>query len=325
MRHPHSWLQLVVSGVLGTALFAAASTLTYDTSGYFQRERDYHDEVRDFFTRPEAKALFAGDSHVAQLDNSLLAPGAYNIAWGGDSLREVYAKLRYLLWRGARIDTLFLTADTHMFGNGRLESSNRAFVDRYLLLTWSPYGLAQGRPSAALGTVPLFNDDFVQYLKKKISVSFKPHSATGVREDPDAWLKLTDAEREADARRTGVEDHEGIGTHREPFLWYERIAALAHENGIRVVAVLYPAHPAYLESVPAPADAAVAAELAALGIHDVLDFRAAFRDPSYFADPDHVSQKGAVALLQLLGRRTGRQLLADTPAGTAAVEAGSRE
>ncbi len=78
-----------------------------------------------------------------------------------------------------------------------------------------------------------------------------------------------------------------------------------------IVAVLYPAHEAYVDSVSAQAHAAVKAELASLGIQ-VLDFRYAFKEPSYFSDPDHVSRKGAIALLRLLGARTGRHLLADT-------------
>lgn len=310
MRSPRTWTSLALSALIGTALFACANVITYNASGYFERERDYHQEVADFFSRPNARAVFAGDSHVAQLENPLLGENAYNIAWGGDSLREIYAKLRYLTWRHARIDTLFLTADAHMFGNGRLESSNRAFVDEYLLLTWSPYGFERGMPAAAMGTVPLFNDDFVQYLKKEVSVSFKRGKSTVVRQDQQAWLSLTDAERDQEARRTGEEDHAGIGKHPEPFQWCERIAALAREHGIRIVAVLYPAHAGYVSSVSANDDALINAELASLGIHDVLDFRYAFEDPSYFSDPDHVSRKGAIALLQRLGARTGRQLLA---------------
>jgi hypothetical protein len=310
MQPTKSWQSLAFSVVLGTALFAAANAITYETSGYFERERDYHGEVSDFFTRPNARSVFAGDSHVAQLENDLLADDAYNVAWGGDSLREIYAKLRYLTWRHAKIDTLYLTADPHMFGDGRLESSNRAFVDPYLLLTGSPHGFEHGWPSAALGTLPLFNDDFVQYLKKKVSVSFKREKPQVRGEDAVVWAGLTEAEREKAARTTGVEDHAGIGAHRELFTWYERIAALAHENGIRIVAVMYPSHAAYIDAIPAEADEMVQAELAAVGIREVLDFRRSFDDPSYFSDPDHVSRKGAIALLQLMGIRTGHVLLA---------------
>ena len=310
MRASLTWKSLVLRGALGVALFAAANVLTYESSGYFDRERGYHDEVAEFFDRPGATAVFAGDSHVAQLDNTLLADNAYNIAWGGDSLREVYAKLRYLIARHSKIDTLFLTADPHMFGDGRLQSSNRAFVDEYLLLTWSPYGLEHGWPSAALGTVPLFNDDFVQYLKKKVSLSLKREPVKQVRQDETVWLSLTDAQREEQARSTGEGDHAGIGAHREPFLWFERITRLAHDHGIQVVAVQYPSHSAYIDAIPPAADSLVNSEIAALGIHQLIDLRNAFSDPSYFADEDHVSRKGAIATLHILSDRTGRNLLA---------------
>jgi hypothetical protein len=153
----------------------------------------------------------------------------------------------------------------------------------------------------------------------------KRTAPTVVREDTEAWLDLTDEQREAQARSTGEEDHAGIGTHKEPFLWYQRIAQLASAHGVKVIAVLYPAHAAYINSVTPEAERAVRAELAALGIHDILDFRSAFRDPVYFSDPDHVSPKGAVALLQLLGTKTGRKLLADTVGSTPAIQAAERE
>jgi len=321
MAQTLSWKALLAHALIGTVLFAAANVATYYSSQYFQRERGYQDEVSGFFDRPHATAVFAGDSHVAQLDNELLADTAYNIAWGGDGLREVYAKLKYLAWRHAKIDTLYLTADPHMFGTGRLESSNRAFVNEYLLETGSRFGLEKGAASAALGLIPLFNDDFVQYLKKKIALSLKRTPPATVRDDEVAWQSLTDAQREAQARSTGEMDHAGIGRYREPFLWYERIAALARARGIHIVGVIYPSHEAYADSVSERQYAQLRQFLSSIGIDEIVDFRHAFSDPSYFADPDHVSRKGAVALLRLIGRQTGRQLLAadvDAPASIAA-------
>ena len=305
-----TWRLLLLRGLAGVAVFALANLITYRAVGYFQREHEYHAEVSQYFDRPAASALFAGDSHVAQLDNDLLADNAYNIAWGGDSLREVYAKLRYLLSRQAHIRTLFLTADPHMFGEGRLQSSNRAFVDEYLLLTASPYGFDKGWPSAALGTVPLFNDDFVQYLKKKVSVSLKHVPVRVEDEDAGSWLALSETEREQQARATGIGDHRGIGDHPEPFQWFGRIAALAHEHGIRIIAVQYPSHPAYIQAISPQADALVNAELARAGVTDIIDLRNVFADPSLFKDEDHVSRKGAIALLHILSQRTRQPLLA---------------
>ena len=153
----NTWRMLTMKIAVASALFAAANVWIYDTSGYFQREQEYHAVVDGFTSHRHVKSIFVGDSHVAQLDNEILADAAYNVAVGGDGLREVYAKLRYLLSEPNEIDTLFLTADAHMFGTGRLQSSNGAFADMYLLRTGSPYGLEHGRLAAAFNLVPLFS------------------------------------------------------------------------------------------------------------------------------------------------------------------------
>ncbi len=93
------------------------------------------------------KIIFSGDSHFAvplndYLDDNPAAPG-YSIAAGGDSLRESFAKVRYVLERNHGIDTLILTADPHMFGKGRLESSNRSFADSLFHRGVGPVGAAE--------------------------------------------------------------------------------------------------------------------------------------------------------------------------------------
>jgi hypothetical protein len=326
MDSRNSWRAFLFHAGIAAAVFAAANVATYWTSGYFEHEREYYAKVNGIFDRPHVRVVFAGDSHVQQLANDLLASDAYNIAFGGDSLREVYAKMRYVLASPNEIDTLFVSADPHMFGTGRLQSSNRAFVDRYLLATRSPYGLPKGWPSAALDSVPLFNDDFVQYLKRRLAGALKHQGARGGEdEDPASWGRLPESERTAIARSTGEMDHAGIGEHREPFVWLERIAALARAHHVRVIAILYPAHPSYLESISPQAAATVHAELAALGIRQVLDFRGTITDPHLFEDPDHLNRAGAIALLRLIDARTGQQLLArGLPSGPASLTAASR-
>jgi hypothetical protein len=308
MRSHDTWRTILLKGALGVAVFAIANVITYQTSGYFQRENEYHSVVQNFFTHQHVKAIFVGDSHVAQIDNEYLTDNAYNVGFGGDSLREIYAKLRYLLSRPNEIQILFLTADVHMFGTGRLQSSNGAFADQYLLWTGSPYGFGHGKLAAAFNLVPLFNDDFVQYLKRDIAQSFKPARADDVEEVEGGWQRLPEAERERLARETGAGDHLGIGIHSEPFEWYARIVALAHQHGVRVIAVRYPATAEYFESVTPEEDRLVEHALAAAGVEEVLDFRHVFSDASYFKDPDHLSRKGIAALLQLLENRTRQRL-----------------
>ncbi len=322
MRSRNTWRTLAIKIAVAIVVFAAANILTYKTSGYFQRAQEYQGVVDGFKTHQHVKSIFVGDSHVAQLDNEILADGAYNLAVGGDGLREIYAKLRYLLAQPNEIDTLFLTADAHMFGTGRLQSSNGAFADVYLLRTGSPYGLDHGRLATAFNLVPLFNDDFVQYLKLDLVKGWKHAPRGDDDEDTDAgWLARPQEERARFARQTGVGDHRGIGAHVEPFQWYARIVALARAHGIQVIAVRYPSTAEYFESVTPQEDAVIDRGLAAAGITDILDYRHVFADASYFKDPDHLSKKGVAALMQLLETQTHRKLRAegsdDAPPGTA--------
>ena len=325
MRSRSSWQTILLKGTLGVAAFMVANLITYHTSGYFQRANEYHDVVQNFFTHRHVKAIFVGDSHVAQIDNEFLSDAAYNVGFGGDSLREIYAKLRYLLSQPNEIDILFLTADVHMFGSGRLQSSNGAFADQYLLWTGSPYGFGHGRLAAAFNLVPLFNDDFVQYLKRDIAQTFKQARDDDSEESEDAWQRLPQAERERIARETGEGDHREIGIHPEPFEWYARIVALARKHGIRVIAVRYPATAEYFATVTPAQNALVDRALAAAGVQEVLDFRHIFVDASYFKDPDHLSRKGVAALLQLLENQAHRKLTSESfapPVGAAPSASG---
>jgi hypothetical protein len=312
MSARNTWRTLATKIAFAIAIFIAANVMVYETSGYFQREQEYHAVVDGFKNHRHVKSIFVGDSHVAQLDNEILADGAYNVAVGGDGLREVYAKLRYLLSQPNEIDTLFLTADAHMFGTGRLQSSNGAFADIYLLRTGSPYGIGHGRLAAAFNLVPLFNDDFVQYLKMDIVKGWKRAPRGDDDEDTDAgWSSRPQEERGRIARETGIGDHQGIGAHPEPFQWYARIVSLARAHGVRVIAVRYPSTAEYFESVTPEEDAVIDRGLSAAGVTDILDYRRVFADASYFKDPDHLSAKGVAALMQLLESQTHRKLRAD--------------
>ena len=326
MRLRNTWRTLAIKITVAIGIFAAANLLTYETSGYFLREHEYYAVVAGFTEHQHVRSVFVGDSHVAQLDNEILADDAYNVAFGGDGLREIYAKLRYLLSRPNEIDTLFLTADAHMFGTGRLQSSNGAFADMYLLRTGSPFGLEHGRLATVFNLVPLFNDDFVQYLKLDIAKGWKRSPRGGDDEDTDAgWSSRPQEERERIARETGIGDHRGIGAHSEPFQWYVRIVDLARAHGVHVIAVRYPSTAAYLESETPADDMVIDRALAAVGLADILDYRHVFADASYFKDPDHLSKKGIAALMQLLENQTRRKLRAagsdDQPAGTASAAA----
>jgi hypothetical protein len=316
MRTPLSYSGLLARLLLGVAVFAILNLIVYNTSEYFEKEHLYHVQVKEVLSRPHVHTLFAGDSHVAHVLNDRLNADpnaeAYSLAVGGDSFREVYAKVRYVVQRSPHIDTLFITADPHMFGKGRLQSSNRSFADWYFLVARDWSGLQRNWASTLMNQVPLFNDDFVQYLRK-VFASMTSKSHRSVSEDADnvsSWVQLTDAQRAEKARETGIGDHAGVGEFSEPFDWYKKIFALAREHNIRVIGVRYPVHPLYAAEAPPAKIAAIDRFLRDEGMTGIVDMRDAFNDPRSFDDPDHLNSQEADAFLRILDDRLKESLSA---------------
>ncbi len=308
-----SWTRLAAHCMAGVLAFVAANVYTFRTSGFFQREQEYNAQVSQIDTHRNVHVVFAGDSHFAVPLNDFLngnASGpAYSLAAGGDSLRESFAKVRHVLQTTPGIDTLILTADPHMFATGRLESSNRSFADIYFIEAWDRSGVRHNLWSAILQQVPLFNEDFLQYFRKDLSV-LVTHSAKRARAagDPLAWSRLTDAERMRSAVATGVGDHDGLGSVQEPYVWYTRILDLARERHVRVIGARFPVHPGYSAQAPADKVAELDSFLLGHGVSQIIDLRNALTDPKDFEDEDHVNEYGAPAVVMILEERLHRPL-----------------
>jgi hypothetical protein len=309
-----TWQKLTFKAAAGLLLFVLANLAVYLTSGFFQRERHYRETVEELFERPGVSVVLMGDSHVAEIPDELLAPGAHNLAAGGDGYREIYAKLRYVLARPQKVRTLLLTADYHMFGSGRVQSSNRSFVERYLLATQSGLGYEKSWLSSLFNLVPLFNDDFVQYLKKDLREKFR-RARRPSHDAATTWADLPEAMREKRSLETGRGDHAGVGVVKEPVHWFGQILRLAQRHDIEVIPIRYPTSDGYRSQIPPDGKRIVDAAIAQAGAPAVIDVGRALREPAYFADEDHVNRRGAAALLCLLGQRTGLSLSAGDERG----------
>jgi hypothetical protein len=301
-----SWWQLFVKAIAAAAVFAVANVVVYWSSSYFDHLRDYRSTVNGLLARPNVTTVLLGDSHVAHLNQTSLAGDVYNLAAPGDSLREGYAKLRYVLGRQTHIRKVFLSVDLNMFGAGRLRSANGAFADQYLVLSNSPYGLDKGRLGGILNAVPLLNDDFVQYARARIHDALTHKLTAAVKPTEPPWFELSETERAARAQRTGDGDHSQVGELDEPFAWIARIVELAHARNVVVIGVRYPAHPDYFSTVSRLDMERMNDRLARSGLNEIRDLRYAFDDPRCFEDPDHVSPLGASAVARLLGLSSAR-------------------
>jgi hypothetical protein len=314
-----SWTRLFSQCVVALLLFLAVNLYTYETSGFFQRERAYAEQVSAIASHKDVRVLFVGDSHFGVPLNDYLnanpAGPAYSIATGGDSLRECFAKLRRVLETNSTIDTLILTADPHMFGKGRVDSSNRSFADRYFIRAWDGSGVQHNLWSAMLQQVPLFSEDFLQYFRKDLGTLLHPAAHARAEGDSLAWSRLTDAERMRAAVDTGRGDHAGIGEAEQPFLWCRRILEAARAQHVRVIGVRFPVHPGYSSQAPAAKVAEIDSFLLSHGVAQIIDLRDALTDPKDFQDEDHVNEVGVVPLVRLLEGKLQRPLLARSGTG----------
>jgi hypothetical protein len=315
MTRSLSWMRLFSHCMVALLLFLAVNVYTYETSGFFQREQSYTEQVSAIASHRNVRVLFAGDSHFGVPLNDYLngnpAGPAYSVAAGGDSLRECFAKVRRVLETTSTIDTLILTADPHMFGKGRLQSSNRSFADRYFIRAWDGSGVEHNLWSAMLQQVPLFSEDFLQYFRKDLG-TLLTHPAGHARAegDPLAWSRLTDEQRMTAAVETGRGDHAGIGDAEQPFVWYMRILEVARAKHVRVIGVRFPVHPGYsAQALPAKV-AHIDSFLLSHGVSQIIDLREALTDPKNFQDEDHVNEVGVVPLVRLLEIKLQRPLLA---------------
>jgi hypothetical protein len=313
MTRSFSWARLISQLLIAVVLFVAANVVTYETSGFFQKEHEYQQVVTGIAGHRDVKILFAGDSHFAvplndYLDGNPATPG-YSIAAGGDSLRESFAKVRYVLERTHGIDTLILTADPHMFGKGRLDSSNRSFADRYFIEAWDPSGLQKNVWSAILQQVPLFNEDFLQYFRKDLGAMLA-HTKTKARGagDPLAWSRLTDEQRLESAVETGKGDHDGVGDSQVPFGWYQRMLDVAREHHVKVIGVRFPVHPGYSGQISAQKVEELNTWLTSHGVTEIIDLRNALTDPRDFEDEDHLNETGAAKAVKILEERLQRRI-----------------
>jgi len=300
MKATFSWRGLFLKGLIGTIAFALVNVFVYRTSDYFAELRAYRSAVDLLLAKPDVTQVLVGDSHVARLRANLLHDSVYNLATGGDGLRECYAKLRYLFEHDTRVNTVYLSLDYHMFGAGRLRSANGAFADWYLLRSFSAHGFEKGWLSALMNIVPLFNDDYAQYMRTKFGAVLK--RSAGIRMPPPkpVWFLLSEEERISRAHRTGLSDHVQLDEFDEPYLWIERIVALTRAHNVRLIGVRYPAHPAYASAATPDRMERIHDRVAQLGVQDVRDFRSTFSRPECFTDADHLSPAGALVLARML-------------------------
>lgn len=294
--------------------FIPLNIYLYSTSEYYEKQESYHATIENFFLSPNVKNLIIGDSHPGTLTNDMLNEETYNIAFGGDGLKENYLKLKYVLNQPNQVEHLFLTADAQMFGARRVQSSNYAFLNKYVLDMGEYDVYGHNAVSILADMVPLFSDSYIDFLNKQLSDNVSGQVKTRnlytqLRADHSMWSTQIPAEQRLEfAQKTGISDHRGVLEDSIQVSYYHKMVELCKEKGVKIIGVKYPAMQEYLAGLPTDKQSKLDSLFSEVGFYAMLDYRNFSQDPRLFKNEDHVNDDGARLLIKEMERDTGLNL-----------------
>ena len=244
----------------------------------------------------------------------MLNDQTYNLAFGGDGLKENYLKLKYVLSQPNQVEHLFLTADAQMFGSRRVQSSNYAFLNKYVLKMGAYDVYGHNAVSIMADMVPLFSDSYIDFVNKSIQDNLSGHVAhrdlyTQLRADHSMWsTQIPEEKRLEYAEKTGVSDHRGVLEDSVQLSYYHKMIELCRENNVKIIGVKYPAMQEYLAGLPQEKQQKLDSLFSEVGFFTMLDYRNFSQDPRLFKNEDHVNDDGARLLIKEMERDTGLSL-----------------
>lgn len=294
-------------------LFALLNMYLYNASPFFLKQKAYQRQIEGYFDR-QAKNLIIGDSHAAVLSNDMLNPDTYNISSGGDSFKESFIKLRYILKQTNAVRNIMLTMDAQMFSARRSQSSNNKFLNRnvFYLGSYDVYGY--GFLSVVSDMVPLFNNSYIDYLNRNLQniisgKKSKVHVNQILRKDQTLWGTVcTPEKRRERAIETGRGDHQQVFDDQTHAEYYQKIVNLSHAHRINIIGVKFPAMLEYCEQLPDDNRIRIEAFFESISFKQVLDYRNLTQNPKLYTNEDHLNKMGADLLLRQIEIDTGLKL-----------------
>lgn len=248
--------------------------------------------------------IIFSDSHGWSLTNNipenekiLKKNNIVNLSYGSDSYLDIYFKLKYLIEKGVKIDTIYLSADLHMFGNTRVKSNNRdrsiAYSDyetysKFYEMMYIEYFIRKNIRKY-LSTFDVNNSRLIQ---EYISSFFNQKEEFDIVE----WQNLSIVERENRSQsKFEIFYKKGFSKELEEAL--DEILQISKSNNITVVGVLFPLS-VEMNSLSLPKNIKRPEMILLNNGYKILEFD--FQNPIYFENQDHVNQKGAQIIIDKL-------------------------
>jgi len=273
---------------------------------YVVNRRTYVERLRDFEARPGVERVILGDSHAEALPQDLLVPQTFNLAEGGDGLSEMLVKAAYALERSPDLQLALVSCDYHMCARHKLQSPKRTFLFPFIPpeLRGEVYDIGE-LERRLVSWDPIFDGQLYTFERERLKAELRRFwlgsttSASAGGRNP-AWFELTAGERTRRARGTGALDYKSLFADPRTTVLYREIVQRLRRNGVRVIGLRFPVDRDYLAEINAQDRARVEALQESLGFERIVDYKDLTQDPRDFADPDHLSRRGALLLLDRL-------------------------
>ncbi len=234
----------------------------------------------------EQKAYLLSDSHGQALNDLAEKYGVHNFSYGSDSYEDMSRKTLFLI-RNVEVNTIFISVDEHSLTSYRERKNN---LDRSIIYC-EPEDLG-------------YYEYFKQRYVKHYIPFFRPEVAEVIKiyklpsdKKPVLWVSRSAEDkmnRAVKRVKTNFPDEDQSDALKLSLL---NIIDLCKNNNIELIGIKFPLSKEYLEA--AEGKTGVADELLMMNGFKVLDCTDLYIDqPEFFADQDHLNEKGAKDLVE---------------------------
>ncbi len=253
----------------------------------------------EYFIDENYKSFIMSDSHGLPIGKSSEKFGVYNFSTGSDSYFDIKRKINFLIKKGIKIDTIYLTVDDHMLGKYRETTNN---LDR-----------------SAIYLIP--EDDFILYLKEryfnryvlifssKIRSLFKEYLETKTyslfsnkkKDEQFSWPDLSEERKIKYSENRRITHFPSKEKSKKLEQTLVDIINLCRKNNINLIGVKFPLSKTYitiLNNRNYGADTIFYSN----GL-TVIDKKELFADnEEYFENQDHMNEEGGRKFTEILFR-----------------------
>lgn len=243
-------------------------------------------------------AVILGDSHSERVKQRYLNEDIINLGYDSDSFGDMFLKLSYMLKKGIKPNTVIIPADYHMFSSYRTSNDNRRRSIRIsdkddFERVHDPLNHLQFLVQKYVHPfLPLCNSQNNKLILLASIAKIKL-LMTGRSEivDDRKWSEVNKEDKIL-LRQSRLKKHFQIAISEKEINNLKKLIALCNANQLNIQGLRYPIEYEYHNLIDQSHKLYIDSIYLSLGI-SIDDQSLRYKEPSFFADQDHLSISGA--------------------------------